>query len=239
MNSDTPFVRIHPDPSLIRKSNPQSKPKSDYQKINLDIFEFVPAGRLTDRKQKEKNNKTEKPKVSNEAYMAALHRRCDVSEHRAQGRCIDEFDRLPDKEIYISIGYKGLEVDYPVPNAYTVECPQVYLSAHCDSLQDCFSLLEKALDERMSSAREGRLQFNTYRDPKAIAMVRYTEAKNFMLGIFFLSLLVAFGFSFQQDSVIHGVLVWVQTFFMLIGFLGFVAIVSAAFYIKLIKKQPL
>lgn len=169
--------------------------------------------------------------ISNDEYMAALHRRWDVSNKTAASRYVDDFDRLPDSTVFIELSHKGFcEIETPEYKGYNITSNQVYLNENYSNLDECFEAFKKALSERMNSARESKLPFNSYVNRRAIIEKRYNKAIHCILGTLFFSLFLAFRFGLEQEEFVYGVIIGIKTFFMTSGFLFIICLISFIVY---------
>ena len=232
----------HPTPNEINaQTNMRNKSISNKDKVKIALQksiwgrippidlppDFQPPTVDESSKQKHKQSTT----ANNDEHMAALHRRWDISNKITSSRYIDDFDRLPDSTVFIELSHKGFcEIETPEYKGYNITSNQVYLNENYSNLDECFEAFKKALSERMNSARESKLPFNSYVNRRAIIEKRYNEVIHCILGTLFFSLFLAFSFGLQQEEFVYGVIIGIKTFFMTSGFLFIICLISVIVY---------
>lgn len=181
-------------------------------------------------KQKHKQSTT----ANNDEYMAALHRRWDISNKLTSSRYIDDFDRLPDSTVFIELSHKGFcEIETPEYQGYNITCNQVYLNENCSNLDECFEAFKKALSERMNSARESKLPYNAFinieeliKNRNELIIERYTNGVYCIIGILSISLLLTISCALQQKDFLSAVITGIKAFLMTTGSLFLITLAS-------------
>jgi hypothetical protein len=178
-------------------------------------------------KQKHKQSTT----ANNDEYMAALHRRWDVSNKTAASRYVDDFDRLPDSTVFIELSHKGFcETETPEYKGYNITSNQVYLNENYSNLDECFEAFKKALSERMYSARKSKLPYNAFINRNELIKKRYTDGVHCIIGILSMSLLLTIRCALEQKDFASGIIIGIKTFLISTGFLFLITLISYMIY---------